>query len=122
MSRIDQINELLREKIAIIIEREIEISDALITIAYVDCSHDLASAKVGFSVLPDNKLGTTFDKLKKNSGNIAKILNKEIKLRKIPKLNWVFDSTEKNASELDKVFEKIEKGEAVENEKDINFE
>lgn len=122
MSRIDQVNELLREKIAFAVKNEIELPDIFITIGYVDCSPDLSSAKIGFSVLPNDRLGTVLKKLKKNSGNIAKILNKEVKLRKIPRLNWVFDPTEKNASELDKVFEKIEKGGEAESEEDINFE
>lgn len=118
----DQINELLREEIAKIVEMEIDFKNALITILNVDCSPDLSNAKIRFSVLPDNVLGTALEKLKKNSGNIAHILNKKIKLRKIPRLKWVFDNTEKDAAGIDRIFAKIEKGEDLSEEgEEIGF-
>lgn len=119
----DQVNELLREEIAQIVEREIDFENSLVTILNVDCSPDLFNAKVRFSVLPDNMLGTAFKKLKGNSGNIAHILNKKIKLKRIPKFEWVFDATEKNAASLDKIFAKIKKGEDLSEESEkIGFE
>ena len=122
MARMDQINELLREKIANATKKEVDLNNALITITDVDCSPDLKSAKVMFSVLPDNMVGSALEKLRKNTGNIARILRKEVRIRTIPKLKWVFDDTGKNVSKLDIIFEKIEKGEDIENDEPINYE
>ena len=123
MSRMDQVNELLREEIAQIVKREIDFENSLVTILNVDCSPDLSSAKISFSVLPDNMLGTALEKLKRNSGNIAHILNKKVKLKRIPRFKWIFDDTEKNAASLDKIFAKIEKGEDLSEEgEEISFE
>jgi len=122
MARVDQVNDLLREKIARTIEREIELDNILVTITDVDCSPDLKSAKVKFSVLPDNKVGTTLEKLKKSTSAIVKVLRKETRLRVIPRLRWTFDDTGKHVSKLDEIFSKIENGEEIEDDTPINFE
>ena len=119
----DQINELLREQIAQIVEREIDLADCLITILKVDCASDFSFAKIKFSVLPDDRLGSVLEKLKRASGLIARLLSKKIRLKKMPKFSWIFDNTEKNAGELDQIFSKIEKGENLDEESEkIGFE
>lgn len=105
--RIDQLNELFKSELANLIIREMPMKDVLITISYVDCSPDLQRAKIGFSVLPDERNGSALKALRKHSGLFAKILKKKLKLHHIPKFNWVIDETEKKAAELDKIFEQI---------------
>ncbi|MBD3247725.1 30S ribosome-binding factor RbfA [Candidatus Falkowbacteria bacterium] len=115
MSRMDQVNELLHQNIALIVNENIKLENGMITVSYVDCSPDLRSAKVAISVLPDNMAGTALKKLRSSSGLIVSLLSKKIKLKKIPRLAWVFDPTEKNAASLDEIFNEIEK-EKEENE------
>jgi len=111
MSRIDQVNEMLRSELANAINKEISFKDFLVTISYIDCSPDLENAKVNISVLPDKYAGTALTELRKNSRKFSNILKKQIRLRKIPKLNWVIDNTEKNADEIDKLLEEIRESE-----------
>jgi len=103
MSKIEKINDLLLSELAQAVNRELVISDALVTITYVQCSSDLKQAKVGFSVLPDKLAGTTLRMLISNTKNLVEILRKRTKLRHLPKLIWEFDATEKEATKLEKL-------------------
>ncbi len=107
MSRINQINELLRSELANLINQEIKLDNGLITVCYVDCSPDLKNAKIGISVLPDNLSGTALQKLRKHSGLLRKTLNKKLNLKYIPKFNWIIDATEKNAAEIEDILKQI---------------
>ncbi len=109
--RIEQINELLKNKLAHLISHEIPLDNGLITVVYVETSSDLKYAKIAVSVLPENRTGTVLEKLKKMSGLFSQVIRKETKLRKIPKFNWVLDTTEKEAAEIEGVFQRIKKGE-----------
>jgi ribosome-binding factor A len=117
MRRIEQVNEILKVKLANLIARELPIENGLITISYVDCSPDLRVAKIGISVLPFNQSGKALKKLRKHRSEFTNILKKEIHMRQIPKFHWVVDSTEKKASELEKIFMQIEKEREMEKEK-----
>lgn len=105
--RIEQVNELLKEKLGSLISREIPLEEGMITITYVKVSPDLKYAKIGVSVLPDNLTGTALKRLRSSSGLFAGVLRKEIKMRTVPKFNWVFDDTEKEAAKIDKLFDEI---------------
>jgi ribosome-binding factor A len=123
MPNIERLNETLRKEIALIVAEEINIDGGLITISRVDCDPNYYSAKVSFSILPDNMVGTALEKFKKSSGLIAAELKNRIRMRKIPHFIWEFDPTEKKASVLEKVFEKIEKEKTAADEdiEDISF-
>ena len=108
MSRINQINELLRGEIANIINQEIRLNNGLITVCYVNCSADLKNAKIGVSILPNNLSKVALKKLKKHSSQFCQILKKKLSLKHIPKFNWAIDETEKNAAEIDNILKQIE--------------
>ena len=59
MSRINQVNELLKNELANLIVQEIPMHNVLITISYVDCSTDLKNAKIGISVVSILKPSTS---------------------------------------------------------------
>ncbi len=108
MSRIDQINEILKKEIANFISNEIKIDNGMITVLRVDTSPELKNAKAYVSVLPDNFYGTALSKLKKNGSNLNAFLRKKVKIRKIPKISWVIDPTEKEASVIERLLNEIE--------------
>ncbi len=97
-SRIDQVNEGLKHELANILNKELELKHALITVSYVYCSNDLNYARVGVSVLPDKLAGTALRALRAKSGQIAKMLRARTTIRKIPKITWSLDTTERDAS------------------------
>ena len=108
-NRILQINELLREELAILVSREIYLPDGLITVTKVKCSPDLKNAFARISVLPENFSGSALRELKSHNTFFTKELRKKLNLRKIPHLKWEIDSQERHAFEIDKTFAKIKK-------------
>jgi ribosome-binding factor A len=101
MSRIDQINSLLKNELAELINIEGILPDGLITVTRVKTSPDLRYAKISVSVLPDNQAGTALKKLRQKSGFFTAVLRKKLKIKFIPKFSWEFDSTEKEAAKID---------------------
>lgn len=108
MSRIAQINESIKHELANILNKELEMPNALITVTYVYCSEDLNYAKVGVSVLPDRMAGTALRVLRQKSGEIAKLLEKRTTIRKVPKMAWGLDTTEREASIIEQAIDEDE--------------
>lgn len=108
MSKIPRINELILEELAQVVNREVFLPNALLTITYVECSPDLKQARVGFSVLPDNLAGTALRKLGASTAAIVGLLRGRIKLRKLPHLVWEFDATEREADKIEKLIAGID--------------
>ena len=116
MSKIPRINELLLEELALVVNREVALPNALITIAYVECSPDLKQAKIGFSVLPDNLAGTALRKLEGATSTIVGLLRPRLKLRKLPHFIWEFDATEREADKIEKLIAGIDQDETNDND------
>jgi ribosome-binding factor A len=106
MASVDRINDLILEEAAMAINREVRIEDSLITITYVQCSPDLKTARIGFSVLPDKLAGTAMRKLEAGTSELVAVLRKRTKLRRIPKITWEFDATEREASKIEQLIKK----------------
>jgi ribosome-binding factor A len=109
MSKVDQINHLLQMELANAINREVGVPNALVTVVYVRTSADLQWATVGVSVLPDNVAGTALSKLKNSAGLLSSILAKKTRLRKIPRLRFEFDPTEKKAAVLEDLINNLDR-------------
>jgi len=107
MSRIDQINEVLKKEIAKYIGNNVHIENGMITILEVDCSPELKNAKVYVSILPDNQYGSGLTKLKKNTSGLNSYLKRNVKLRKVPRIQWAIDPIEKEASVIERLLNEI---------------
>ena len=105
--RIEQVNELLRSELAVLVSREIPLDNGLVTVSYVDCSPDLRYAKVGISVLPENVTGTALGRLKNAGGSFNRELGKKLKMRRIPRFRWVIDERERNAAKIEETLRLI---------------
>lgn len=107
MSRVDKINELLRWELANLITKEIPMTNGLITITHVDCSPDLKNAKISISVLPEKFTGTALKKLRQTNSLFSKELKNKLKMKFIPKFNWIVDPQERYAIEIEKSLKEI---------------
>jgi ribosome-binding factor A len=119
---IERLNETLRKEVALAIEETIDFPDGLITVSWVKCDLNFSSAKIAISVLPDNVVGSALEKLRTSSGEIAGILKNRVRLRKMPKLLWTFDPTEKKAGILEEAFKEMKKIENLPDEEIENLE
>lgn len=106
--QIERINEILLGELAQAVNKELGLPGALITISFVECDPDLKTARVGVSVLPDNLAGTTLRLLKSSTPHLVSLMKSRVKLRKLPRLIWEFDSTEREAEKIEKLIEGIE--------------
>lgn len=108
MRRIEQLNEQLKSELANLIAKELPLADGLITVSYVDCSPDLKYAKIGVSILPKKYAGTALTNLRRHSSLFCQALRKRLKIRQIPRFNWVLDTSESKAAEIEEVLKQIE--------------
>lgn len=102
MRNISQVNEALRHELAPLLIREVEFPNGLLTITDVDCTSDLKYAKVWVSVLPISVAGSALKILRQKSSFLGSLLRKRLKIGRIPKINWMIDSTESRASILER--------------------
>jgi ribosome-binding factor A len=107
MSRLDQVNSLLRQELALAINRYLELDGVLVTVTDVYCSADLNEAKVLVSVLPEKLAGTALKQLKHISGELAHALRPRFKFKRMPVFHWAFDSREARAAQLEDVFNEV---------------
>ena len=108
--RIKRVNQLIQEKIAEILERELSFGkNVLVTVQNVDTSRDLRYAKVGASVIPFEKSEEVLKILKKQSSNIQKELNKVIEIKFVPKIEFEIDKGEEKAGRVEEILRQIEK-------------
>ena len=105
--QIERVNELLLEELALAINKEVGLPDALITVSFVDCDPDLRNARVGISVLPDKLAGTALRLLKSSTPQLTALIKNRVKLRKLPHLIWEFDATEREAEKIEKLIEGV---------------
>lgn len=99
--RLDQINELLRGELASAASGGLELDGCLVTILYVKTSPDLKNATVGISVLPENMTGSALKELRRRGGAFGRELGKKMKIKKIPRFNWVIDKNIRRAQEIE---------------------
>jgi len=103
----DQINELLREELSLLMSRENPIPNGLVTITQVKCSPDLKNAAVLISVLPENVSGSALRKLRNMNSYFGANLKKKVRIKFIPKFHWKIDSQERYAASIDRVLDEI---------------
>lgn len=107
-SRIDRINELIKETLAKIVSEEIEFpGDVFVTVTRVDTSRDLRYARVFLSVFPEKKLGKIFRLLRKKLYSLQGTLNKKLSMKPLPRIEFVADTTEAEADKIEKLLKNI---------------
>ena len=101
LRRIERINQLLREEVTKIIDRELEFAeDAMVTITRVVTSRDALHANVYFSTLgtsPRDVLAV----LEKNIYHIQQMVNRRLRMRPVPKIRFAPDAEEENRERVE---------------------
>lgn len=106
--RIKKINELLRKKIGRLILEELDFpKNLVITVTRVETSPDLRHAKVMLSLMPSSKKDYFLKKLNLSAHKIQKNLNKELRMKYIPKIEFKIDKIEERASRIEELIQQI---------------
>lgn len=110
--RVERLSDLLREEIAKIIDRELELPDnTMLTVTRVAVSPDKHYAAVMISVL-GGEHQKTLEILEKHVYNIQQLLNRRVRMRPVPKIRFVIDENEERREIVEKSLSKLkQKGE-----------
>jgi ribosome-binding factor A len=101
--RIEKINILIKEELARIIDREIELPAGIfLTITRVGTSQDLHYSNVFVSVLGDIKEKDILDILEKNVYSIQQMLNRKLRMRPVPRIKFLIDEEELRREKIEK--------------------
>ncbi len=106
-NRIKKVNHLLKQELGNILLREMDFSGVLVTITNVDVSANLQQAKIYVSIMPDNQSDRIFKVLNINIYNIQQELNKRLKMRPVPRIEFKSEEKTKSAADIEKILEKI---------------
>lgn len=94
INRLARVCEVLKRELGVIIPREIDIRDALITVASVDITPDLKQAHVYISALGNAQARRkTMQGLEDARVRIQSELNKRIKMKQTPHLHFHLDGS-----------------------------
>jgi ribosome-binding factor A len=107
-SRIDRVNELIKNTLAKIITEEAEIPLGIfVTITKVDTSRDLRYARVFVSVFPEKNFGEILRALGKKAYFMQGKLNKQLNMKPLPRIEFIPDHTEAEADKIEKILKEI---------------
>jgi ribosome-binding factor A len=110
--RIERVSQLIKKELSILIKREIEIPDnILLTVTRVDVSNDLRDANVHISVYPEERFIQTMDNLQSKIGLLQSELNKILKMRPLPRLNFLKEKETAEAGRIEELLEQLKKEE-----------
>lgn len=108
--RMIKINELILQQLGEIINREVEMPEAFVTIMKVTASADLKYATVYVGVMPDDQADHAVHKLNLLSKRLQGELNKKVVLKSIPRLEFRLNKeavTSEAAESIDDLLDKI---------------
>jgi ribosome-binding factor A len=106
--RISKINELVRQQVSEIISRELNLKPGVfLTIAKVDTSRDLRYTRIFISIFPERDINYAIETLKKETHLIQGKLNKKLFIKIVPKIEFIVDTTELKADEVEKLLNDI---------------
>ncbi|MDA2935881.1 30S ribosome-binding factor RbfA [Patescibacteria group bacterium AH-259-L05] len=106
--RIQKVNELIKRELGAILMHEIEVPEnSLITIAYVKTSKDLMETKVFMSIFPIEYAPKVLAQIKKRIGYLQKLLNRRLVMRRVPKIIFLLDTTEEEASQVEDMLKQV---------------
>ena len=119
--RIDKINSELKKEIYAVITKRLKnpLITEMFSITEVDASKDLSSAKVYISVFSINpeKKARTLAAIEGDAKKIRRELAKEMRIRTVPELRFIEDTSFEYGDKMDKLFNSLKSGEKKDNDK-----
>ena len=104
--RMKQINELLKEELAQLVQRETR--GKFVTVTLIETAKDLKNATVWVATLDPEK-DKIIEFLNQSAHEFQKILGKKLDLRNIPRLYFKLDESGKHAQKIDKILDREKK-------------
>ena len=108
-NRIERINQLIREKVAEILLRDIFVKGSLITVQNVDTTKDLKYAKIMVSIIPFSESTKVMKILEKQAPSIQAKLNSMVRIKFVPRIKFYLDVSEEKAGRVEEILRNITK-------------
>ena len=106
--RMARINKQLQRELALIFESRIKKAGVKsIIITEVDCTKDLEKARVYFTALEHKKCPGILKDLNEIKGAVRSLLGQSIKLRRVPELEFVIDSSSEYGAKIDRILDSL---------------
>jgi len=107
--RAQKVAQLFKKEISQIIHEELrDPRIGFITITHVEITDDLRFAKIFYSILGTEKeKEETAKALKSGEGFIRKLIGQRVRLKFIPEIRFVFDSSAEQSINIQKILDKI---------------
>jgi ribosome-binding factor A len=110
--RAQRVNQLIKEEISKIIRKEMDFSPSfLVTVTRVETSENLRDTNVFVSVLPEAGLSRTMSVLRKGAGFLQGKINKVLRMRPLPRLNFLGEKETVEAAKIEEILERLKKDE-----------
>lgn len=116
--RTRRVAELIRQEVSAIIRNEVhdpKVSEVVITAVKV--TKDLDLARIFFTSYDKSELQIIKSGLERSSGFIRRQLMQSVRLKKIPRLEFLVDSTNDEADKIDALLGMLDKGNKDGNER-----
>jgi len=94
---------LIRDELAVMIEKDLEFNGALVTITEVEVDKKLETAKVFVSVIPSSSAKEALEILKAAQGELQHQLLKKINIKPMPRIYFEIDHGPENAAKIEKI-------------------
>lgn len=107
--RIKKVNELIKEEVAKVINKDVEVSEALITVTRADTSPDLNQTKVYISVIPEKKAEEAMKELNNQIYDIQQKINKRLNMRPVPRIRFEKEHRNKEAARVEAILKRLDK-------------
>jgi ribosome-binding factor A len=110
MFRIEKVNKLIQQELGALILKEIDVfPGTLLTITRVECSSSLFQSKIYISVIPEDKFDDVLSLLKRHIYELQQMLNKKMRMRPVPRIEFLKETKTKEAGRIDELLMKIKK-------------
>lgn len=111
-NRIPRVNVLIKKELSQILLKEFDFpKDVLVTITRVETSVDLNEAKIYVAVINDEESDKIFEILDRKIYDIQQVLNRRLKMRPIPKIEFRKEEKTKTAARIEELLDEFEKDE-----------
>lgn len=111
-----RVNELIRNELGKLIQRDVELPGGIITITDIDVTEKLDYARVKISVLPSSKAKQGLGLLQDSAGRLQHDLLRIVNIKPMPYLQFMIDEGAEQAAKIEKVFIEGEESGKIEKE------
>ena len=105
--RLPQINSFLLAEVSQFLVRNLELTDALVTVTRVEATPDLKFAKAFISVLPENRRLSALKAVRKITGQLNREIFRSAAFEPVPKINFFIDEIETSAQTIEKILDSL---------------